>query len=487
MAFSIATNNAAITSQSNLRESSLKLDSSLQKLSSGLRINSSKDDAAGLQISNRLSSVISGLSVAIRNANDGISMAQTAEGALQETVTILQRMRNLAIQSANGTNAVSDRKAIQEEISELQKEITRIAETTTFGEQNLLDGSFGSKDFQVGAAANEIIPLTIPDLSGDSIGGNFAAAPWWGADRHSFPQNFVGYTALPPSQLQIAGHVGTTTINIPAIRNTTPDSIVQQVNQASHLTGVTASSYTDFVIEADNIDTHPLTFDLNTNGQTLHFNQAYSLHDIANQINQSSTDIGLRANVENDTLIIRSEAKDNITITDASSNPTGSTALVKAIDRDEPFNSVQETALNMTLFDPIVIHGNIQFSSDSSFSIDSAGYNDQQASLVSVNDIDVSTQNGAQFAIQIVDSAISQVDSVRAELGAVQNRLQHTISNLAVTAENSSASRSRIRDTDYAKEASQQVKQQILQQAGTAITLQANRLPESALSLLEGN
>jgi flagellin len=170
MALSVNTNVSSLNAQRNLNKSGEGLATSMQRLSSGMRINSAKDDAAGLQISNRMTSQISGLGVAQRNANDGISMAQTAEGAMQASTDILQRMRELALQSANGSNASSDRAALQKEVGALQTELTRIAETTSFGGQKLLDGSFGSKGFQVGSNAGETITMTLGDVSADAIG-----------------------------------------------------------------------------------------------------------------------------------------------------------------------------------------------------------------------------------------------------------------------------------------------------------------------------
>ena len=161
MALFVNTNVASINGQRNLMGSTNALETSMTRLASGLRINSARDDAAGLQISNRLTSQINGLNIAMRNANDGISMAQTAEGAMQESTNILQRMRDLSIQSANATNSTVDRKALQEEIVQLKAELDRIANTTTFGGQKLLDGSFGVQQFQVGSQANETIAVSI--------------------------------------------------------------------------------------------------------------------------------------------------------------------------------------------------------------------------------------------------------------------------------------------------------------------------------------
>ena len=172
MALSVNTNVSSLNAQRNLSRSSEGLATSMERLASGMRINSAKDDAAGLQISNRLTSQVNGLAVAQRNANDGISMAQTAEGAMNESTSILQRMRELALQSANGSNSAEDRDALQEEVVALQTELTRIADTTTFGGVKLLDGSFGTKQFQVGSNANQTIDITLDGTSSTDLGAN---------------------------------------------------------------------------------------------------------------------------------------------------------------------------------------------------------------------------------------------------------------------------------------------------------------------------
>ncbi|NWL78585.1 flagellin [Pseudomonas taiwanensis] len=175
MALTVNTNIASLNTQRNLNTSSRALDTSLQRLSTGSRINSAKDDAAGLQIANRLSSQINGLGVAVKNSNDGISMAQTAEGALQQSTSILQRMRDLSLQSANGSNSTEERKALNDEVTELKKELDRISNTTTFGGRKLLDGTFGTTTFQVGSAANETISVKIDEMSTESLEATYTS------------------------------------------------------------------------------------------------------------------------------------------------------------------------------------------------------------------------------------------------------------------------------------------------------------------------
>ncbi len=196
MALTVNTNIASLNTQRNLNTSSRALDTSLQRLSTGSRINSAKDDAAGLQIANRLSSQINGLGVAVKNSNDGISMAQTAEGALQQSTSILQRMRDLALQSANGSNSTDERKALNDEVTELKKELDRISNTTTFGGRKLLDGTFGTTTFQVGSAANETISVKIDEMSTSSLEATFSSGTIDDADVAAGPANASGAIAV---------------------------------------------------------------------------------------------------------------------------------------------------------------------------------------------------------------------------------------------------------------------------------------------------
>ena len=243
MALSVNTNVSSLNAQRNLNKSGEGLATSMQRLSSGMRINSAKDDAAGLQISNRMTSQISGLGVAQRNANDGISMAQTAEGAMQASTDILQRMRELALQSANGSNADSDRAALQKEVGALQTELTRIAETTSFGGQKLLDGSFGSKGFQVGANAGETITMTLGDVSADAIGNTSgqnvtAGGEILGTEVASIQANGTGSATFTytPSGGQAQ------TINVDLSNVSDDESMASALNASLNGIGITATS-----------------------------------------------------------------------------------------------------------------------------------------------------------------------------------------------------------------------------------------------------
>lgn len=379
MTINVNTNVSAMTAQRYLNKASNELNTSMERLSSGNRINSAKDDAAGLQISNRLSAQSRGLEVAMRNANDGISIAQTAEGAMNESTNILQRMRDLALQSSNGTNSESERKALNEESVALQDELNRIAETTSFGGRKLLNGTFGESAFQIGSSSGEAIIVGLTSIRADDqrMGGvSFKSEQ--GKDKN---------WGVPP--------------------------------QARDL----KFEYTDG-------DGKPVTVDINAK-------PGDDIEELATYIN-------------------------------------GQTEGVKAsVDQDG----------KLQLFVPESgIRGNLNISGGLASEL---GLNGGPGLKTTVQDIDITTVGGSQNAVGVLDAALKYVDSQRADLGAKQNRLGHSISNLSNIQENVEASKSRIKDTDFAKETTQLTKAQILQQAGTSILAQAKQLPSAAMQLLQ--
>ncbi|KAB7713989.1 flagellin [Plesiomonas shigelloides] len=376
MAITVNTNVTALNAQRNLNKTNNALNVSIQRLSTGSRINSAKDDAAGLQISNRLTSQINGLDVAAKNANDGISIAQTAEGAMQESTNIMQTMREKALQSANGTNSADDRAAIQKEVSALSTELDRIANTTSFGGQKLLDGSFGSRALQVGSEAGETINLTL----------NSTKATDLKTTVHSVS---MGATAVTTGT---AGTPGTTGLSITAGGKTIASLSTATMNKC-----------------------------MGGDGKV-------DLSKVAEEINKQSGKSGASASVTTD----------------------GKLEIISA-EKIGAKGKAAGTASSAT---------------------------------VSMADIDMSTQSGSNKALLVIDSSLKQIDSQRADLGALQNRLSSTISNLENISENSAAGRSRIMDVDFAKETTNMTKQQILQQAGGAMLAQAKALPQAALSLL---
>ncbi|WDE00480.1 flagellin [Thalassomonas actiniarum] len=481
MALSVITNTASLNAQRNLSKSSDGLATSMQRLSSGMRINSAKDDAAGLQIANRLTSQINGLGVAQRNANDGISMAQTAEGAMQESSSILQRMRDLALQSANGSNGADEREALQKEVSDLQQELTRIAETTQFGGTQLLNGDFGTKQFQVGANANETINVSLSDISADAIG----------AYEVEGIATVIGVAATATTDLATTlGNVDTASLNIngtaiadASVTDKGAADIADAINAAA--TGVTATAKLDVTIDAlTSADDSVIT--LRKGGAAV---DSYDLATFGGDIDRLAEELqadGYDAVVDGTALTLKATDVDGIQMTGTAgtatiaNNVTGGAAVAGGATNNDI--SVSST-LTLSSPDKIGISGTDVDDILAGASITATG---GTGTLTTVETLDISgtTSTGAQDAIEVIDAALAQIDSQRATLGAVQNRFSHTISNLSNVSENVSASRSRIQDTDFASETAQMTKNQILQQAGTSILAQSNQLPQAALSLI---
>ena len=502
MALTVNSNPASINAQNQLGKASGGLKTSMERLASGLRINSAKDDAAGLQISNRLTSQVNGLNVAIRNANDGISMAQTAEGALQESTNILQRMRDLSVQSANATNTTVDRKAIQEEVTQLKSELDRIADTTTFGGQSLLDGSFGNQQFQVGADANKTIGLAINSAQTDDLGsarsildGTFlsegtAAAATLTAARTG--------NELTDQTLTVNG-VNSASVAVAA--NDSAADIASKINAEFNATGVKADAITELRLTSgaayDAGET--ISFDLGNGDavETISFTAtgvaADDMQTLSNKINEkaSVTGIGAKFDANTTAITMTSEAGDDIEVNNFSESDTttANDIVLQALDADGALAGAASTVTTTNI--AASVRGRIQLDSTILFNVQSDTAAEitlgtaQIAEEKSIkNDIDLTTARGSQDAISVIDGALAKIDRNRSALGAVQNRLSSTVNNLSSISENSTAARSRIRDTDFTVETAQLTKNQILQQAGTSILAQANQLPQAALSLL---
>ncbi|GBC56402.1 flagellin [Stutzerimonas stutzeri] len=486
MALTVNTNIASLNTQRNLSNSSNALATSMQRLSTGSRINSAKDDAAGLQISNRLTSQINGLGVAVRNANDGISLAQTAEGALQQSTNLLQRMRDLSLQAANGSNSGTERKALQQEVTQLQSELTRIAETTTFGGRKLLDGSFGSTSFQVGANANETISVALQGASANSIGSYQikGGGTIFGAAKTAMTDN-----GSKIGNLTITGGGETATATV--ADDATAKDFAAAVNSTSSTTGVSAKARTEaelsgFDLDSGNGGTY-VSFDIAVGSASVSVNGATSLADVAEQVNAAAGKTGLTAVLNGDKLRLTNEAGENIAISNFAGNGTTPALKLAGVDAD---GTVQSPAVDATDAAGAVATGTVTINSASGYVIAAAtglgeALGSGTATLASVGSIDISTASGAQDALAVIDSALTTIDSQRADLGAVQNRFDNTIANLQNISENVSAARGRIQDTDFAAETANLSKNQILQQAGTAILAQAKQLPQAVLSLLQ--
>ncbi|MEF3168906.1 MAG: flagellin [Deltaproteobacteria bacterium] len=503
MAITVNTNIASLNAQRNLSGTDKLLNRSLQRLSSGLRINSAKDDAAGLAISDRMGAQVRGLNQAVRNANDGISLAQTAEGALQESTNILQRIRELAVQSANDTNTASDRVSLQKEVAQLQSELNRIANTTAFNGKVLLDGTFGNAKFHVGAEANQTINVTMGDARATSMGTHRLVNEYYNT---SIAAAVSGTTNnVDGSDLTVSGSLGSETISIGA--DDTARAIAEAVNEKADATGVNASAVT--YAKIDNVATSgTVSFTLygqnETDGVTVSANidDTGDLTELAKAINDVSGKTGISAVLSDDKsaiLLENSEGYD-ITLTSATGSVAFDLTGVKEsgshASGEDFFSTSSEVgnAVTVAAGTSATVGGSVIFDSAKSYTVTAAAatgaiFDDTNAhgsDLSEVADVDVSTQTGANNAIKVIDSALSYIDDLRADLGAVQNRFESTIANLMNVSENISAAKSRILDADFAVETANLTRSQILQQAGLAMLAQANTVPQAALTLLQG-
>ncbi|BCD87808.1 B-type flagellin [Pseudomonas solani] len=487
MALTVNTNIASLNTQRNLNASSNSLNTSLQRLSTGSRINSAKDDAAGLQISNRLTNQISGLNQATRNANDGISLAQTAEGALQQSTNILQRIRDLSIQAASGSNSDADRAALQKEVTAQQAELSRIAETTTFGGRKLLDGTFGTTSFQVGSDAYQTIDVTLKDASSAKLGsyqvggGASTSAAGASASGTTVAGSVVAGSggAFASGTVTVVGNGQTKDVTLAATDSA--KSIAQKFDGS--IAGLSASART--VIQADvNFTSGAASFNLTVGSNTVQMVGVTSNEDLANQINSNAGKLGLTANYDqqNDKITITSATGETIEFGAATGSSAG-TIDVAAQGNDGTYGGATDVAATGGK-----AFGYVQLDSPVSFAVTgdtTQVFSTSSSTLNTVANVDISTADGAQRALAVVDSALAAIDSQRADLGAVQNRFDNTVSNLQNISENAASARSRIKDTDFAAETATLSKNQVLQQAGTAILAQANQLPQSVLSLLQ--
>lgn len=473
MAQTINTNVMSLNAQRNLNMTQKALSQSIQRLSSGLRINSAKDDAAGLAISDRMTAQIRGMTVAIRNANDGISLAQTAEGAMQETTNILQRMRELSLQSSNSTNSSSDRQALQEEVSQLQDELDRISQNTEFNGQRILDGSFSNASFQVGASANQTIEFSIGSVKASSIGG---IADTTGSEVSGSAATDITIAIGSGSATSIttsANFAGTETGQEADSAYAKAAALNDAGISGFSATASTSGTQTVGTIGGSATDTYTLSINGTSVYTNLDVSTALSTTDLRDAIN----------NVSNQTGVIASENAGDITLTAAdgrsisiSESGTGFVAGTSGLTvTGGDFDGTLRGTINLSANDTITIGGTqADIGHSSAIAKDTNG----------IDDIDISTASGAQTAIKRVDAALTSVNSTRAQMGALQNRFESTIANLSNVSENLSAARGRIQDADFAAETANLTKAQILQQAGIAMLAQANTAPQSVLSLL---
>ncbi|MBH1656231.1 flagellin [Stenotrophomonas maltophilia] len=510
MAQVINTNTMSLNAQRNLGTSGANLATTIQRLSSGMRINSAKDDAAGLAISERFTTQIRGANQAARNANDGISLAQTAEGALGEIGNNLQRVRELAVQSRSATNSASDRQALNAEVQLLKQEIQRVAEQTNFNGTNLLDGTFTNQAFQIGANQGQTINISqvananISKLgnwtsatTSASVAGALPASAAKEGTASTTPVNLADFTPATGSAgsfsvAQSTYTIGGQTLTVGAQTGTSSDDAVGKVRAAlaaqingntqlkdagismdatsgaiSNLGDATALASTALTagsITVDAATTPPSPAfaaiegkGLEINGVSITVDSAKTAADrstsLANAINAKTHETGVTASLIEGKLQLTSKDKDFTIKSDLSADALLKATGLAAVDTSS------STAAGVVKFD-------------------------KGTATEGFAALDISSVNGADNAILAMDAALNSINSARADLGAIQNRFTSVVANLNTSSENMSAARSRIRDVDYASETAELTRNQILQQAGTAMLAQANQSSQNVLSLL---
>ncbi len=615
MPSSINTNVASLNAQRNLANSQSALNTALQRLSSGLRINNAKDDAAGLSISDRMTSQINGMNQAARNANDGISLAQTAEGSLSQVSTNLQRIRTLALQSANSTNSSSDRSALNSEVQQLLSEIQRVSETTQFNGLNLLDGSFSSAQFQVGANASQTIAVSVSGAATSQLGtyqtgssgttavsnatlsgaatevtingvaiGASAATSAKGVDAASATAKATAINAKTTETGVTATASNSLTASAPTARSALSSGVLQingvsigsigsstnavtqgrnaatAINAVSNQTGVTATAdastgalklstsdgrnialtstagdaaSANAVFNATGLDISAGANPSGNEASTLTFAVANSnaaggittaagggdTITIGERTYQFTTDGTVAAG--NVAVTLAAGAAETVGIanlktainaeytagrTSVQAGATTATSLVVTSDKFGAGSlAIAETATNAGAIAPgaaaggtsaadgngVTNYGTLKLSSAGTFTLGgtalaAVGLANASVALTQLSGVDISTVTGSNDAIATIDGALSQISSMRASLGAYQNRFDSVVNSLSTSAENLTNARSRILDADYASETAALTRSQILQQAGTAMLAQANSLPNSVLTLLKG-
>ena len=530
----ISTNLTSLVGLRQLSQTQTNLNRILEKVASGNRINSARDDAAGLAIANRFTSQINGLNTASRNASDGISLAQTTESALEETTTALQRIRDLSLQAANGSLSSSDRSAIQQEIDQLTSEVDRIAETTTFNGRNVLDGSLADQQFQIGANAGEIVTVSSFDARSSSLGGLPGEVQSSGS-RAQLGSNDIGSQGLqegnantaPISELTIQVGSGPA-VNIASAENGGDLNTIASTNELTDTNGLSygsglAKTIADRVNNLRTSEVNGLENVYASATTTFNTNSVES-DDFSGTVNPGTATnvasgaisngdltingvaIGPALFEENDsggTLAEAINAKSDLTGVTASTNVQGELELNADDGRDIVISTSSAAVSNRLFggaenrfsdaFQDLRVSGEVTLSAENSLTfggadLASAGLDTLQEDNVQATgtlaNVSVDTSEQAQASVNAVDSALSRIDSYRASLGAIQNRFESSIRNLSSISESQAAARSRIADTDFAAQISELSKEQIKRQAGLALQAQANALSQQVLSLL---
>ena len=489
MAMVINTNTASLTTQRHLSTSRNDMETAMERMSSGSRINSSMDDAAGLAIGNRMTSQVEGLNQAVRNANDGISLAQTAEGALQSSSNILQRMRVLAVQAANDTYSSVDRKAINNEIIQLKQELNRGVNQASFNGSKILDGTNASFTFQVGHKSGDNVVVTLGDMRGSEIGTRdwdpkaAVTAPVTvsavAAVTTAVPE-IDTYTLGSPTSGTLSFAYGGTTYSA-AFNSTSEQTLIDlktAINDGAAGSSVTASTTSNdkLIITADVASATQMTKGTITGGSTITI--ADTAVGAALTGEQESYDFSSITLAQGDRVSLTIGTTTYTQEFTADQATTLSALGAKVVNGDASYVSKAVDTDGKLVFTGAAI-GTALAAATTAVETSSV------AAANSVDDILVTDAASAKAALAVVDSALEMMSDFRARLGASSNRMFITVDNLMSMSENTAAARSRIVDADFAAESASLAKSQILQKAGTAMLSQANASTQDILSLLK--
>jgi len=483
MAAIVNTNIGSLYSQMHLGKTESMLDKATERLSSGSKLNTAADDAAGMAISTRMTSQVRGLQMAVKNANDGLSMLNSIEGALNEVTNMLQRIRELSVQAVNDSNSGSDRLLIQDEVNQLTAEITRVSTNTRFNGERVLNGSLTSKSFQIGYEGGETVNFSVSDTQSSQLGAHTYTSTARAAIAAAAAPGANSTTA--DADIIINGDRVSKTVDTGA--NNSAFTIRDAINAVTGDTGVSAEARTYAKLLST---AATATYSLKINGTAtgnLQIGSAY-VADAVTKINQISGTTGVTATAASDNsfVLLYDNQGNDITV---ENEAAGTDLDVFAVAYDGTTNAGAKQDLAATGGnDATTVIGNIKLSSSKAFSVTQSGttgyFTTGSSSLSAVSNIDVKTAAAAGNALDTLDGALEKVNNMRSELGALQNRLSYTIDNLTNIYTNTETAISRIVDADFALETSKLTKAQVLQQAGTAMLAQANQSKQTVLALL---
>ena len=484
---------------SSLNKTNSSMQQAMERLSTGKRINSAGDDAAGLSISAKLRAQVDSLNAAIKNSSDALAMVGTIEGALVETTSILQRMRQLSVQSSSDTNTGNDRTYLQDEVNQLITEINRISTNTEFNSTKLLDGTFTDKNIQIGTASNQVLRLGVSATDSTKLGAyqldsvDESVAP---ANTHALAKSALNAVYSASADYTVKGTFGTFTASVDA--GADARDVASSFNLISGNTGVSATALTKAKLTASNAATFSFTLEgksTTTSTITATITATTDLTAIKDAINSVSGSTGITAALTSDKSgveITQAEGYD-IIIGDVSTGSTNANLVVTAMDMDGNLDSNPRTLDgDATSGDSTAITGTVRLSSQNAYTITpgdgdnhfSAATTELTAAHSSIANISLTTKEGATKAMSVIDGALLMISSIRSSMGSASNRLQSTIDNLSNIAVNAQKSLSTIEDANFAEETAKLTKAQILAQAATSMLAQANKAKETMLALL---